>query len=135
MHELAICQALLSRVETLAAERGATRAQRIVVSVGPLSGVEPSLLQRAFGVARAGGRAATAELEIVTPAVEVQCGRCGARGPARPNRLLCPDCGDWRVSVTQGAELLLLRVELADAQAPPASDPRRHARREAESRV
>ena len=41
--------------------------ERIVLEVGPLSGVEPALLARAFEVARAGSCAAGAALSIETP--------------------------------------------------------------------
>ena len=48
MHELAVCQALLERVEAMAAARGARAVKRVTVRVGPLSGVEPQLLASAF---------------------------------------------------------------------------------------
>lgn len=113
MHEMAICQGLLSQVEQIAAERGAGRVESIVLSIGPLSGVEPELLSRAFEAARMGTVAQTAELEIERGAVLVECRVCGASGEATPNRLLCPSCGDWKVSLKQGDELLLLRLELS----------------------
>jgi Zn finger protein HypA/HybF involved in hydrogenase expression len=28
------------------------------------------------------------------------------------NRLLCPGCGDWRVEVVEGEELLLLTIDM-----------------------
>jgi len=28
------------------------------------------------------------------------------------NRLVCPDCGDWQVDVSEGEELLLLSLEI-----------------------
>jgi len=28
------------------------------------------------------------------------------------NRLLCPYCGDWRVRVTEGEELMLLSLDI-----------------------
>ena len=44
MHELAICQALISQVEDVVRERSA-RVKRVLVGIGPLSGVEPRLLE------------------------------------------------------------------------------------------
>lgn len=119
MHELAVCQALLRQVEAIVAEHGATAADHIEISVGPLSGVEPALLASAFTIAREGTVAANAELEIETAAIEVDCRQCGHRGAAQPNRLVCGDCGDWRVRVTQGEELMLLRLGLANETEPP----------------
>ena len=47
MHELSICQALIGQVEKVARENHAQRVVSIVIAVGPLSGVEPGLLERA----------------------------------------------------------------------------------------
>ncbi len=41
MHEMSICQALMDQVERIAKEQGASRVDSIVLSIGPLSGVEP----------------------------------------------------------------------------------------------
>ncbi len=54
MHELAVCQALIEQVEAIAAQRLAQRVDSVCVSIGPLSGVEPRLLEQAFPVASAG---------------------------------------------------------------------------------
>ena len=121
MHELAVCQALMRQVESIAAGRGARAAERITVAVGPLSGVEPALLTSAFTIARQGTLAGNAELEIETPPLEVECRTCGHRGEARPNRLLCPVCDDWQVRIASGDELMLLRVDLVLDEAPAPS--------------
>jgi tRNA-Thr(GGU) m(6)t(6)A37 methyltransferase TsaA len=54
MHELAVCQALIEQVERVARDNAARRILSITVSVGPLSGVEPSLLEHAYPLAAAG---------------------------------------------------------------------------------
>ena len=113
MHEMAICQGLMSQVEQIARERGASRVEHIVLSIGPLSGVEPELLVRAFEVARMDTVAEGAELEIETGPVVVECRVCGASGEAEVNRLLCPVCGNWKVHLQQGDELLLMRLEVS----------------------
>jgi len=112
MHELAICQGLLQEVGRVAREKGAGTVERIVLQVGGLSGVEPPLLSRAFEIAREGTVAAEAELDIRIGPVVVECRECGGRGAVPVNRLLCPFCGDWRVRVTEGEELLLLSLDI-----------------------
>lgn len=52
MHEISIAQALLDQIEAAARPRNAVRVDSATISVGPLSGVEPDLLLRAFEVAR-----------------------------------------------------------------------------------
>ena len=113
MHEMSICQGLMDQVERIAREQGASRVDIIVLSIGPLAGVEADLLSRAFEVARMGTVAENARLEIQTGPVMVECRKCGASGEAQVNRLLCPSCGDWQVNLIQGDELLLLRLEVS----------------------
>lgn len=112
MHELSVCQGLLCQVERIAAENGAVAVERILLRVGGLSGVEPPLLERAYDIARAGTVAENAQLVIESGPVVVRCRECGGTGEATPNRLLCRHCGDWRVEVTEGEELLLQSVDL-----------------------
>ena len=124
MHELAVCQALLTEVGRVARNTvGAGAVRRVVVSVGPLSGIEPQLLARAFDVARAGGIAAAAELSIEPAAVRVECQECRHQAEVPPNRLLCPRCGSWRARVLAGEELVLQRLEFEPAGAPVAAQP------------
>jgi hydrogenase nickel incorporation protein HypA/HybF len=119
VHELSICQALLSQVTAIAREQGAQAIERIVVEVGPLSGVDGALLARAFEVARIGSCAAEAALSIDTPPVTVSCLSCGAQSHAAPNRLLCDTCGGYRTRIIAGDELNLRRVELRARHARP----------------
>jgi len=114
---MSICQALIDQVEQIAQERGARRVDNIVLSIGPLSGVEPELLSRAFEIARLDTVAKNAELKIETGPVVVECRTCGSSGEARANRLLCPCCDSWQVNLTQGDELLLLRLEISEIAA------------------
>jgi hydrogenase nickel incorporation protein HypA/HybF len=113
MHELAICQALLAQVEGIARPRAA-RVNRVRLAIGPLSGVEPHLLARAYALACAGTAAEGSELDIDEVPVRVRCRECGAESAASANRLLCGECGDWRTDLASGDELLLMRVELSD---------------------
>ena len=112
MHELSVCQGLMRQVERIAQDSAASSVERIVLKVGPLSGVEPDLLRHAFTIAREGTVAQTAELEVQQGPVMVRCRSCGGAGAATVNRLVCPDCGDWQVDVTEGEELLLMSLDL-----------------------
>ncbi len=121
MHELSICQSLLSQVTDIASDRGADSVERIVIEVGPLSGIEPELLAQAFVVVRAGSCAAAAALSIETTDVTVSCISCGAQSQTAPNRLVCAVCGGCRTRIVAGDELRLRRVELRVSDAQPAS--------------
>ena len=113
MHELSICQAMLTQVEQIAAEHGTSSVDKIVLLIGPLSGVEPALLDRAFSVARCGTVAQSAAMEIRIGQIVVYCNICGETGEVSTGNLICRNCGDWRVTVRQGEELILKSVELS----------------------
>ncbi len=115
MHELAICQALMSQVETIASERNASHVVSIVIGMGPLSGVEAQLLQHAYPVASAGTVAEGAELVIESLPVRIKCLQCGHESDAKPNKLVCSHCGDWRTTLISGDELMLMSIELEKA--------------------
>lgn len=112
MHELSICQALMTQVESVAAQHQATKVTSITVQIGVLSGVVPDLLAQAFTIARAGTVAEQAELITETLPIKVRCRQCGAETEASANRLLCGVCGDWQTQLISGEELLLASVEL-----------------------
>lgn len=112
MHELSICQALMTQVESVAAQHQATKVISITVQIGVLSGVVPDLLAQAFTIARAGTVAEQAELITETLPIKVRCRQCGAETEASANRLLCGVCGDWQTQLISGEELLLASVEL-----------------------
>lgn len=115
MHELALCQGLMTEVHRVARAHGASAVHRVRVAVGALSGVEPGLLERAFQIARAGTVAHDARLQLVVLPARVACDACGVQAEVPPNRLLCPGCGTWRVRLVGGEELQLMQVELSPA--------------------
>lgn len=122
MHELSVCYGLLSQVERVAREHTAIGVARIVLQLGPLSGVEPQLLRRAWPVAATGSIAEGATLDIEAAEIRVHCSRCGAESSATANRLLCGACGDYRTRMTSGDELILKTVELETARVPRDTD-------------
>ena len=116
MHELSICLALMQQVERVAREHEAESVDRIVLQVGPLSGVEAPLLERAWPLASSGTIAQQAQLVIESAPVRVRCTQCDAVSNVLPNRLLCSACGDFRTRLLSGDEMLLLHLELSRPQ-------------------
>lgn len=115
MHELSVCQALIEQVERVARQNEASRVISIVITVGPLSGVEPQLLEHAYPLAAEGTVAEHATLTIETVPVSVHCRSCGATTEAQANRIVCGACGDWQVDVVGGEEMILKQVEIEAA--------------------
>ena len=129
MHELSICNALIDQVERIALEHGARFVSRIVLKIGPLSGIEPGLLRQALPLAATATVAANAELVIDTADVVVCCSQCSSESTVAPNRLLCAACGDFRTRVISGDEMILQSLELEACRPPHETASGRQARR------
>ncbi len=111
MHELAVCKALVTQVTEIARRRAA-RISAVHVGIGPLSGIEPHLLEQAYPFASAGTAAEGSRLTVALMPVRVRCRHCGAESAPPLNRLLCEACGDWQTELLSGNEMLLQSVEL-----------------------
>ena len=112
MHELSVCQSIIDQVSHIAAEHQASVVEKIYLQIGPLSGVEPDLLQSAFPIARADSVASHAELVIKLLPVRVHCASCDTDSDVKSNRLVCGNCGNWQTQLLSGDEMILERVEL-----------------------
>jgi len=112
MHELSVCLSLLDQVQAIARDHGAEGVDRILLRIGPLSGIEAPLLANAYPLAAAGTIAEGAALEIEPSPVRVHCVDCGVESEAAPNRLLCGSCGSRHTKLISGDEMLLARLEL-----------------------
>ena len=112
MHEFAVCQDMLHQIESIAAEQQAAAVDVVTVRIGPLSGIEAHLLTQAFPLAAAGTIAEKAELIVEALPIKVKCQSCGAETEAKPNRLVCGQCGDYHTQLLSGDEMLLASLEL-----------------------
>jgi hydrogenase nickel incorporation protein HypA/HybF len=112
MHELSICQALIDQVEMIAQQRNAMQIDKILVQIGPLSGIESHLLAQAYPLASAGSIAQYAELVIEDLPIRIRCEECGMETSAQANKLICGACGNWRTQLLSGDEMLLKSVEM-----------------------
>ncbi len=112
MHELAICQDIIMQVEKLAAQHNASAVVKIILDIGPLSGVEKDLLAAAFPIAGADSLAASAELQINVLPVVVRCNLCHTESTVPANSLTCNACGSWQTTLQSGDEMLLKRIEM-----------------------
>lgn len=121
MHELAVCQGLMQQVNQVAARERARRVTSVTLQIGPLSGVEGELLKEAFPIAAAGSVAEGAELIIESMPIVVACMSCKATSEAKPNKLVCAECGDWRTRLVSGEEMLLTSVELERSESDDAA--------------
>ena len=89
MHELSVCQALVTKITELARQHSASRVIEVTLAIGPLSGVEPRLIESAYPLACAGTLADGSRLEIDRKAASRPLPglRRGERRRAEPSRL------------------------------------------------
>ncbi|MCG9696455.1 hydrogenase/urease nickel incorporation protein HypA [Shewanella sp. Isolate11] len=112
MHEYSIVTALLEQCEQHAETNQASAITKVVIKIGLLSGVEPSLLATAFDTFKLEGRAKTAELEIQHQPIVIQCHQCHERNELKERTIICPQCNSFDTQIVEGEELLLMQLEL-----------------------
>ena len=115
MHELSLCADLMDQVLTIAQTHHAEKVVRITVRIGPLSGIEPLLLESAFTISCAGTLAEEAEFITEALPIRILCNDCGAESEATVNNLVCGNCDGYNTQLLSGDELILARVELENA--------------------
>ncbi len=112
MHERSLVQSLLMQVERLRAEHDAVAVDMVKVEIGPLSGVEPQLVQQAFDELVTERFSPVPSLEIRMVPLQIRCRSCGRESSVRGLSLKCPECASSRVHVVRGDEFRLIDVDL-----------------------
>jgi hydrogenase nickel incorporation protein HypA/HybF len=115
MHELSVAQELVALVESQLAGGGPVRVTKVLLRIGPLSGVVSQALRFAYDDAVAGTSLAGSTLQIEEVAPAVFCARCGEeRELLSIQRLHCPVCDEPTPEVLRGRELEVVNVEVVD---------------------
>jgi hydrogenase nickel incorporation protein HypA/HybF len=110
MHEYSIVQALVDRVDAETKAHGATSVQRVSITIGELSGVDPDLFTTAYNTFRERTICEDAELYLTIVPALWMCERCGQR-IARGAVLRCDICGS-PARLAEGDEITLDRIEM-----------------------
>ncbi len=112
MHELSLCDDMLSQVVAIASQHQARSIESITINIGALSGIEPSLLDTAFSLLKTGTVAELAELIIHITPVIVSCHNCNSQSQVVASRLLCSICQSSDTTLISGDELILANVAM-----------------------
>jgi hydrogenase nickel incorporation protein HypA/HybF len=113
MHELSICQSILTIVQdVLARNESAGRVTVVRLRVGELSCLEPRTLTSCFEIVAENSPAHGAELKILRVPARWKCGECASVFEEKvPGG--CPECAGRRLELLAGRELY---VESLDVQ-------------------
>ena len=109
MHELSITQNLVAIVEEHAQGQ---RVKRVTLEIGKLSGVMADAIRFCFEACTENTLLAGARLEILEPASEVTCRRCGLEFSVQQLYEIC-DCGSALLAIRSGDQLNIKEMELS----------------------
>ena len=108
MHELSLCQALVTLVRERVGPRPITHLRRITVTIGSLAGVDADAFAFAFGAIRDQALHPACQLELVSVAAMAVCDNCGRRGAIVYASAGCVRCGHWPLVLEPGGDDIYL---------------------------
>ncbi len=112
MHELSICENIVSVIEEQAVEQSFGKVKTVRLEIGPLAGIELEALLFSFDVAAKGGVAENATLEVIEMPVIGLCISCSQSVEVKERYDPCPICGSFQVQITGGEELRIKELEV-----------------------
>ncbi|PZF76461.1 hydrogenase maturation nickel metallochaperone HypA [Aestuariivirga litoralis] len=113
MHEMSLCENLISVIEAEATRQNFGRVSKIWLEVGPFSGAEPEALRFCFDAVSRGTLAEAAEFEIVPTPGTAYCMGCAESVVIGERYDPCPRCGSHVLQITGGTELRIRELEVA----------------------
>jgi len=118
MHEESLMRTVINQAEAIADKHGGSALEAITVEIGPLSGVEPQLMQSAFERLVAETRHAQARLKLNVVPLSISCEQCGQQSELVEIRFECPHCEARDVHINAGDNIILSEVVATVEQAP-----------------
>lgn len=112
MHEMSLTESIVEIACEEARRQSATRVTRVRIEVGALGHAEPEALEFCFAAVSAGTLAEGATLEIERTPGAGWCLDCGRTVALSERFGACPECGNYRVQMTQGDELKIRELEI-----------------------
>lgn len=123
MHEYSIVRSLIHQAEAIVASEGG-KATEIHVSIGPLSGVEPLLVESAYEQLAADSKLSDAVLRIEETELQARCCDCNGEFVIRSFVFECPHCDSRHVDVTGGDDFRLVSITVEEMEERGALHPR-----------
>jgi hydrogenase nickel incorporation protein HypA/HybF len=112
MHELSLCESIVTILEAEAKRQSFSRVKHIWLEVGAFSGVEPEAMRFCFSAVANGTLAEAAVFEIVPRPGQATCLDCGGSVALTERYDPCPLCGSQLLQVTGGEELKIKELEV-----------------------
>ena len=112
MHEMSLCEGVIELVEEEARKGGFAKVRTVVLELGALGSVEPDAMEFCFDAVSRGTVADGARLVIETVPGAGWCLDCAKTVPIEERFGACPECGQYHVQMTAGAELRVKELEV-----------------------
>lgn len=112
MHELGIMTGVMDAVEQTAAQAGATKVLKVVLSIGEMTEAIEDSLRFAFEVLTEGTISEGAELDINIVKPKSRCLDCGAEYEHDRFHMMCPKCGSYATQLIAGREMRIDSIEV-----------------------
>jgi hydrogenase nickel incorporation protein HypA/HybF len=113
MHEVSLVSALVDQVEELARVQHFDRVLTIWLSVGALSGAEPSCIDFCFSEVTRSSVLEGAQLVMQREDVELACRGCAELScPSDPAALFCGTCHSTDVVIRKGQDFRIAELEV-----------------------
>ena len=112
MHEESLIRSLLRQAGEIAHLHSAIAVEEIEVEIGPLSGVEPTLLQDAFERLRLIFPWPGARLSVQETELEVLCKDCRNESQLENFHFVCCHCSSTALQILRGDGFRLLNMKM-----------------------
>ena len=112
MHEMSICESIISIIEDQATAESFRKVNRVRLEIGPLAGVELEALRFSFDVVARDGIADGASLDVIETPATGWCPHCSKSVPVKERYDPCPTCGNYHLRITGGEELRIKNLEV-----------------------
>ncbi len=113
MHEVSLVRDLIKQAEQAMLQNHLASVASIHVEVGPLSGVDPLLVEQAFQSLIPGTIFANTRLVVEQPKLMAVCRECASEFEVVDFQFRCTSCQSIKVQVTSGDELRLVSISTA----------------------
>ena len=108
---MALAEEVLQIVQQAARREGLRRVHALWLEIGQLASVEPEAMRFCFEAVARDSVAAGARLEIVATAGRAWCETCAESVELAALGEACPDCGGYRLRVTDGTQMRVQQME------------------------
>lgn len=112
MHELALAEGVLQRIEESATRDGFSRVRIVWLEIGQLAAVAPDAMRFCWDAVSRGSIAEDAQLEIIDVPGRAWCPNCMQTVQVVEVYDACPVCGGCPLEITGGTEMRVKELEV-----------------------